>query len=209
MKKQIRILIVDDHAMVRYALANAIRCQRDLSLVGEADDGQEALTLYRAHQPDVVTMDYNLPGQNGIATTSAIRAEFPQARVLLLSIHEGAEDIWKASQAGAVGYLSKSVEIDEVLLAIRQVAGGTPYFSNGLAEKLASHQPRDSLTPRELDVLRLIVAGLSNKEITASLNISQSTMKGHLERIFVKLHVYDRTQAAAAAIHRGIVHIDM
>lgn len=209
MMSKIRILIVDDHAMVRLGLAQAIERQRDLVLVAEAGNGAQALQLYRQHQPDVVTMDFKLPGPNGIESTSAIRAEFPDARVLLLSIYEGAEDIWRATQAGAIGYVSKSVEIDEVIRAIRCVADGKAYFSAGLAEKLATRHPDDTLTQRELEVLQQIVAGRSNKEIMTALNMSQSTVKHHIERTFAKLGVADRTQATAVAVQRGVVHLDM
>ena len=208
MKQKIRILIVDDHAMVRYALAQAIKGHRDLVLVGEASDGEEAIELYREHQPDVVTMDYKLPGPNGIKTTAAIRAEFPEARVLLISIHEGDEDIWRATQAGATGYLSKSVGTEEIISAIRQVAQDMPYFSTGLAEKIAKRRPEDSLTPKEHAVLCLIVARRSNKEIMTAMEMSSAAVKRRIENIFAKLHVLDRTQAASASIRRGIVHLD-
>ena len=209
MKSKTRILIVDDHAMVRLGLAQAIERQSDLVLVGEAGNGAQALQLYRKLEPDVVTMDFKLPGPDGVESTAAIRAEFPQARVLLLSIYEGAEDIWRATQAGATGYVSKSVEIDEVIAAIRCVANGESYFSTGLSEKLATRHPDDTLTQRELEVLHQIVAGRSNKEIMSALNMSQSTVKHHIERMFAKLDVADRTQATAVAVQRGIVHLDI
>ena len=208
MKSKIRILIVDDHAMMRFALAKAIERQRDLDLAGEVGNGAEALQFYRKHRPDVVTMDFKLPGMNGIESTAALRAEFPDAKVLLLSIYEGTEDIWRATQAGATGYVSKSVEIKEVLQAIRCIADGTQYFSAGLAEKLAARQAAKTLTSRELAVMRDLVAGRSNKEIMDSLNVSQSTVKHFIAKIFAKLQVLDRAQAITTAIQRGIVHID-
>jgi DNA-binding NarL/FixJ family response regulator len=208
MNDPIRILIVDDHAMVRLGLAQAILRQSDLVLVGEAVNGQQALELYRTHRPDVITMDFKLPGPNGVASTAAILAEFPEAKVLLLSIYEGTEDIWRATQAGALGYLSKSVEIEEVLRAIRRVAAGESYFSDGLEAKLSSRSPDQTLTPREIEVLHLIVIGRSNKEIVNMLAMSQSSVKHHIERIFAKLQVTDRTQATTIAVQRGIVHLD-
>ena len=208
MKEKIRILIVDDHAMVRLGLAEAIAREPDLRLVGEASNGEEALQVYEKSRPDVVTMDDRLPGQDGAECTAALCRKFPGARVILLSIYEGSEDIWRATQAGAVGYISKSAEIDEVLVAIRHAADDKAYFSAGMEEKLTSRCAQESLTARELEVLRQIVAGQSNKEIGQTLNMSQSTVKHHIEKIFSKLHVLDRTQATSAAIRRGIVHLE-
>jgi DNA-binding NarL/FixJ family response regulator len=208
MKPKIRILIVDDHAMIRYALAQSINYQKDLLLVGEASDGEEALKLYRKHRPDVVTMDYKLTGANGIKTTAAIRAEFPEARVLLISIYEGDEDIWRAVQAGAAGYVSKSVRTEEIISVIREIARGNSYFSAGLAEKIANRRPEENLTPREQSVLAQIVAGHSNKEIMTAMGMSGPAVKRRIENIYAKLHVIDRTQAATAAVQRGIVHLD-
>jgi DNA-binding NarL/FixJ family response regulator len=208
MSNKIRVLIVDDHAMVRVVLSQAIERQRDLVLIGTAANGSEALELYRQHQPDVVTMDFKLPGMTGIECTAALRREFPAAKVLLLSIYEGSEDLWRATQAGAAGYLSKSVEIKEVLQAIRSVATGTRYFSAGLAEKLATRTADQSLSSRELEVLNDIVAGRSNKEISAARHLSQSTVKFHIANIFAKLQVPDRAQAISTAVQRGIVHLD-
>ena len=208
MKQKLRILIVDDHAMVRLGLAQAIERQQDLILIGEAANGAEALQLYRKKKPDVVTMDFKLPGMNGIECTAEIRKEFPDAKVLLLSIYEGSEDIWQASEAGAAGYLSKSVEIKEVIQAIRSVAKGIPYYSAGLAEKLAARRTETALTPQELNVLREIVAGRSNKEIEATLNLKKSTVKYYIEHAFAKLKVADRSQAITVAVQRGIIHLD-
>ena len=208
MKKRIRVLIVDDHAMMRLGLAQAIAREPDLLLVGEAGNGEDAIQLYGEKRPDVVIMDFKLPGLDGSESTLALRAKYPNARVVLLSIYEGSEDIWRATQAGAVGYVSKSVEVAEVIAAVRQAAEGQSYFSTGLEEKLASRSIEASLTQRELDVLHQMVAGRSNKEIAASLYMSQAAVKYHLNHIFTKLHVADRTQATAAAVRRGIVHLD-
>jgi DNA-binding NarL/FixJ family response regulator len=208
MKKKIRVLIVDDHAMVRLVLSQAIESEPDLVLVGKAANGAEALELYRKQKPDVVTMDFKLPGKNGVESTAAIRGEFPEAKVILLSIYEGSEDIWRATQAGAAGYLSKSVEIDEVLRAIRCIADGNSYFSAGLAEKLAARRDDQTLSPQELNVLREIVAGRSYKEIEQALNLSKSAVKHYIENTFAKLEVLDRVQAVTTAVQRGIIHLD-
>jgi DNA-binding NarL/FixJ family response regulator len=207
MKPPIRILIVDDHAMVRFALTEAIQRHSDLTLVGEAQNGRSAVALYRKLRPDVVTMDFKLPDQDGDKVVAEIRAEFPEARVVLLSIFENSESIWRATQAGVLGYVSKAAKVAEVIQAIRSIAVGKTYFSSGLEEKLAARQRQESLTPRELAVLELVAVGHSNKEIAAALNLSLSTVKLHLQNIFSKLGAQDRTQATAAAFQRGIVRL--
>lgn len=207
-KSPARILIVDDHAMVRLALAEAIDQHVDLELVGEAENGEKAIQLYRELQPDVVTMDYQLPDRCGDEVIGSIIAEFPSARILLLSIFETEESIYRATEAGALGCVSKAAEIDEMIAALCTVARGEPYFSGGLAEKLAERRAREGLSPRELEVLQHLVSGHSNKEIAGALNMAPSTVKHHLERIFSKLAVKDRTQAATAAVQRGIVRLD-
>ena len=208
MKPPIRILIVDDHAMVRFALSEAIQRHPDLILAGEAENGHSAVTLYRKLRPDVVTMDFKLPDRDGDEVVAEIRAEFPDARIVLLSIFENSESIWRATQAGVLGYVSKGAKVAEVIKAIRHIAVGKPYFSDGLEEKLAVRREQENLTPRELAVLELVATGHSNKEIVATLQVSLSTVKLHLQNIFSKLGAQDRTQAAAAAFQRGIVRLD-
>ena len=208
MKKQIRILVVDDHAVIRFALGQAIGRMSDMVLVGATANGVEALELYRELKPDVVTMDYKLTGMDGIECTALLRGEFPDARVLLLSIYEGSEDIWRALQAGAMGYASKSVDINEIIEAIRSLAKGIQWFSPGVAEKLAARKSTEALSPRELDVMREIVAGRSNKEIMDALKLAEPTVKHYITNIFSKLKVSDRAQAITTAIQRGIIHID-
>ena len=208
MKPPIRILIVDDHAMVRFALSEAIQRHPDLILAGEAENGHSAVTLYRKLRPDVVTMDFKLPDRDGDEVVAEIRAEFPDARIVLLSIFENSESIWRATQAGVLGYVSKGAKVAEVIKAIRHIAVGKPYFSDGLEEKLAVRREQENLTPRELAVLELVATGHSNKEIVATLHVSLSTVKLHLHNIFSKLGAQDRTQAAAAAFQRGIVRLD-
>jgi len=202
------ILIVDDHAMVRLALAEAIAQQDDLELVGEAENGARAIALYRDLQPDVVTMDYQMPGLNGAETITEILTEFPQARIVLLSIYETSESLWRATEAGALGCVSKGVDIDEIITAVRAVASGAPYYSEGLEKKLKERSDQEELSPREAEVLAQIVSGYSNKEIVANLGISISTVKHHIESVFTKLGVNDRTQAVTAAVKRGIIELD-
>lgn len=208
MKSPIRILIVDDHAMVRLALSQAIERNTDMCLVGEAANGDKAVSLYRNLRPDVVTMDFKLPDRDGDEVIAELRAEFPDARVVLLSIFENPECIWRATEAGALGYVSKAAEIDDVVTAIRHVASGKLYYSAGLAEKLAHRRKQENFSSRELAVLELLVAGRSNKEIVSDLQMSISTVKHHLEKVFAKLGVNDRTQAVTAAMQRGIIRMD-
>lgn len=208
MKSPIRILIVDDHAMVRLGLSQAIRRHADLLLVGEAENGDKAIALYRSLRPDVVAMDYKLPDRDGDKVTAEICAEFPEARVVMLSIFENPENIWRAIEAGAMGYVSKATEVDEVVAALREVASGKPYYSAGIGEKLAQRRKQHKLSPRELSVLELIAAGRSNKEIVSELRVSMSTVKHHLESVFAKLGVQDRTQAVIAAVQRGLFRLD-
>ena len=208
MKPPIRILIVDDHAMVRFALSEAILRHSDLILAGEAENGHAAVNLYRRLRPDVVTMDFKLPDRDGDEVVAEIRAEFPDARIVLLSIFENSESIWRATQAGVLGYVSKGAKVAEVIKAIRHIAIGKSYFSDGLEEKLVARREQENLTPRELAVLQLVATGRSNKEIVAALNVSLSTVKLHLQNIFSKLGAQDRTQATAVAFQRGIVRLE-
>jgi DNA-binding NarL/FixJ family response regulator len=194
--------------MMRLGLAEAINGERDMTLAGEAANGTQAIALYRTLQPDVVTMDFQMPGGDGAESTERLRAEFPEARVVVLSVFEGEEDIWRAVKAGASAYVLKSAEVEDVLEAIRHVFEGDTYFPTAIAAKLAARETRGTLTPRELQVLRHIVAGFSNKEIAAALHMSEATVKLHISNTLSKLQVADRTQAAIVAVQRGIVHLD-
>lgn len=178
----IRILIVDDHSMARVGLAVPINSQQDMTVVGEAGTAPEAIALYRKHLPDVVTMDYRLVRHTGVQATTAIRAEFPGARVLFLSVYEGEEDIFRAADAGASGYLLKSVDGDILRDAIRRIHNGQSVFSSPLAAKLAARRERESLTDRETAILRMIVDGRSNKEIAQLQKLSEPLVK-FIERI--------------------------
>ena len=206
-KHKIRLLIVDDHFVVRLGLASALNLEPDMAVIAEAPDGPQAIEAYRKHRPDVVVMDYQLPGLNGAEATKAIRAEFPQARVIVLSVFKAEEDVHRAVQAGAAAYLPKSSEPEELLEAIRSVHAGDTYFPAAIANVLAGRAKRDPLSAREIEVLAMIVSGHSNKEISSGLGISENTVKFHTTRIFEKLGVLDRVQAATAAIERGIVHL--
>lgn len=206
--KHIRILVVDDHFMVRMGLAASLNIEADLQVVAEAGNGKDALAFYREHRPEVVLMDLRLPGMSGAETTAAILEEFPDAAVLMLSTHSGEEEIYRALQAGARGYVLKSVLREELLRAIREVYAGRKYLDASVGALLAERLSHRPLTSRELEVLRMVAKGLGNKEIAAVLNIAEVTVKLHVSHVLEKLHAKDRTQAATAAIQRGIISLD-
>jgi DNA-binding NarL/FixJ family response regulator len=206
--KPVRLLVVDDHHIVRQGLVALLATVPEMQVVAEASDGQQALALYREHQPDVTLMDLRMNMMNGVETTRAIRAEFPNARIIVLTTFDGDEDIYRALQAGARGYLLKGMDTDELLAAIRTVHSGKSRIPGPVAERLAERMNTPALTDRETEVLSLIVGGNSNKEIAAALFISEATVKTHINSLLSKLGVSDRTQAATTALQRGIVHFD-
>lgn len=208
MKGKIRVLIVDDHFMARLGLSVPIKREPDMSVVAEARNGTLAVSLFREHQPDVVIMDFRLPDTSGPDVALAIRGEFPAARILMLSAFDGEEDIWRAVNAGVRGYLTKDAEREEVLAAIRQVHGGGTVFPAHVAAKISARREREPLIPREVEMLRLIVRGYSNKEIATMLHMSEGLVKLHVSKILEKLEAPDRTRAATLAIERGIVRLD-
>lgn len=203
-----RLLIVDDHLVVRMGLRSMIDSQPDMEVVAEAANGHEAVPLYRQHQPDVVLLDLRMPQLNGVETTVAIRKEFPEALIIVLTTYDGDENIYRALQAGAHAYLLKDIPRDEFLQAVRSVQCGEYCIPPAIAGRLAQRMPHEELSARELDVLRLIVEGMSNKEIASTLSITESTVKNHVNSLLSKLKVKDRTQAATTALRRGIVSLD-
>jgi DNA-binding NarL/FixJ family response regulator len=204
----IRVLAADDHPMVRAGLAAVIDAEPDMELVGEASNGREALDLYREHRPDVILMDLRMPGMDGLAATRAILGEFPTARIVMLSTYDGDEDIHRALEAGAKGYLLKDMLRTEVLNTIRAVHRGQKAIPAAVAARLAEYVPRVQLSEREREVLELVAKGLSNKEIARVIGRAEETVKVHLKNIFEKLGVEDRTEAVTTALQRGIIHID-
>jgi two-component system NarL family response regulator len=206
--KPTRILVVDDHHVVRSGLVASLGMEEDLAVVGEAESGAEALTLYEKCTPDVVLMDLRMRGGNGIETTASLRAKAPEARVLMYTTFDGEEDVYRAVQAGARGYLLKSAPREELLTALRTVAKGERYLPPELARRLAERVAGPDISERELEVLRLISAGKSNKEIGATLHIAEDTVKRHVSNILTKLGVSDRAQAATEAFRRGFLHLD-
>jgi DNA-binding NarL/FixJ family response regulator len=208
MSEPIRILVVDDHAIVRKGLVALLNTIDGLAVVAEASDGEEAIQAHRTYKPDVTLMDLRLPKIGGADAISRIRQEQPTARIVVLTTFDGDEDIFRALQAGAKGYLLKGMDASELTEAIRAVYAGKSKIPAFVAEKLAGRMGGPALTTRELEVLKRIVAGRSNKEIGTDLHISEATVKTHINSILGKLGVSDRTQAATSALQRGIVHLD-
>ena len=206
--KPIRILVVDDHFMVRMGLSASLNVEPDMDVVAEAANGEAALTTYRQYRPNLVIMDVRLPGSSGAEATAAIVRDFPDARVLMLSTHSGEEEVFRALQAGARGYILKSAMRDELLRAIREVFQGRRYLDPTVAPLLAARMSHRSLTSRELEVLRMVAKGLGNKEIAASLSIAEVTVKLHVSHVLEKLGAKDRTEAATLAVQRGIISLE-
>jgi two-component system, NarL family, response regulator len=208
MADKLTIMLVDDHYLVRVGLASIIALEPDMTVCAEAATGEQAVALYRARRPDVTLMDLRLPGMGGSEATLAIRAEFPDARIIVLSVYAGDEEIYNALQAGALAYLVKSVQREELVQAIRKVARGQRHIPGDLAARLAERLSRSQLSARELDVLRLLVSGRRNREIASTLDITEGTVKLHVSSILGKLGVADRTEAVTVALKRGIVQLE-
>jgi len=207
-KTSIRLLVVDDHFFVRMGLTGSLNAEPDIRVVADADNGTQALKLYREHKPDLVIMDGRLPGISGVETLTALRREFPSARVLMLSIDEGEEDVYRAMQAGASGYLPKATQLRELLRAIRAIYAGEKYLPSALSARLAERGSGATLTEREREVLELVSKGLSNREVGKTIGCSETTAKWHLKNIMQKLDVTDRTEATRVAVERGILHVE-
>jgi DNA-binding NarL/FixJ family response regulator len=204
---EIRIVVADDHYVVRMGLVALVETEPDLQVIGEAADGAQAVELYRRLEPDLVLMDLRMPVKDGIAATREIRGQFPAARILILTTYDGDDDIHKALSAGANGYLLKNATRESLIPALRAVAAGQRWIPQEVASRLAARKMFEELTPRELEVLEKLAKGLANKEIADVLNISEYTVKDHLKNILGKLHVADRTEAVTAALQRGIIHL--
>ena len=206
--KPITLMLVDDHFIVRAGLAGSLTLDPLIKVVAECDTGEEAAAAFRKHRPDVVLMDWRLPGITGVDATKAILSEFPAARVIVLTAYEGEEDIHRAVEAGVAGYLPKSVRRRELLTAIRKVHEGGTYFPESISAKIAGRKKRPELNDRELRVLGCIARGRSNKEIAVEMRIAEVSVKFHVGNILRKLDVADRTQAAMIALQRGILHLE-
>jgi DNA-binding NarL/FixJ family response regulator len=206
--EQIKIMVVDDHFVVRMGLSTLINSQADMTVVGEATNGKQAIALFETCKPDVTLMDLRMPEMGGVDAITAIRRENPECRIIILTTYDGDEDIYRAFQAGARAYLLKDMHRDDLLEAIRAVHRGQRFIPPAVASSLADRMPRSELTTREMEVLKLIVKGMSNKEIAQVLEIAEGTVKIHVNNVLSKLGVSDRTKAATTAIQRGIVHLD-
>jgi len=207
MSEPIRILVAEDHLVARVGVSTIVNMQPDMTVVAEASNGVQAVEQYRQCRPDIALLDLRMPGMTGTEAAAAIRKEFPKARMIALTTYGGDEDIRRALAAGVQAYLTKDILHDELLKAIRAVHAGQTYLPAGVAAALAAQMPRPELSAREVQVLELIVQGLANKQIAYSLNIAEHTVKNHVKNILSKLGVQDRTQAATAAIQRGIIHL--
>jgi DNA-binding NarL/FixJ family response regulator len=205
--KPIRIALVDDHPILRQGIAALISDQPDLQLVGQASNGLEAIEQFRLHRPDVMLMDLQMPGMNGIDAMSAIRGEFPDARFVVLTTYTGDVQIVRALKAGARAYLLKSLLHRELLDTIRSVHAGHKRIPPEIAAELADHAADDQLTPREIEVLRLVAAGNANKIVADQLSITEETVKAHVKNILSKLDANDRTHAVTIALKRGIIEL--
>src|SRR5712691_6916391 len=203
----IRILTVDDHALLRQGIAALVNGESDMKLVAEACDGQEAIEKFRVHRPDVTLMDLQMPALNGIEAIIGIRSEFPNARIIVLTTYTGDVQVLRALKAGARGYILKGHVHKELLDTIRAVHAGQKRIPPDVAAELAEHAAEDDLTAREIDVLRLIAAGNANKEIAAQLSIGEETVKGHVTNILAKLGANDRTHAVTIGLKRGIIQL--
>ena len=204
---QIRVLAVDDHPLMREGIAAMVKSQADMLLVAEAGDGGDAIKRFREHQPDVTLMDIRLPGMSGIDALIAIRAEFREARILMLTTFEGDVEIQRALQAGARGYLLKSMPPGELLAGIRDVHAGRKRIPPEVAAHLAEHIGEEALTARELEVLQQLAGGNRNRDIAGRLFIAEETVKVHVKHIMEKLGAKDRTEAVAIALRRGIIRL--
>ncbi len=205
---KIRILIADDHYIVRMGLTALVNTDPDMEVVAEAADGAQAVELFARYNPSLALMDLRMPVKSGIQATIEIRSKFPKACILMLTAFDGDEDIYKALQAGAQGYVLKSSSGEKLLLpAVRAVAAGQRWIPQDVASRLAARNLFEQLTPREVRVLNELAKGLANKEIASVLNITENTAKDHLKSILGKLRVNDRTEAVTAAIQRGIIHL--
>ena len=204
----IRILTVDDHPVLRKGLAALVNAEPDLKLVAEASNGKEAMEAFRSQQPDITLMDIQMPGLDGIEAITAIRAEFPEARIIVLTTYTGDAQVMRALKAGARAYVLKGHVLDELLDTIRAVHAGKKRIPPDVATELADHATDDALTDREIEVLSLIAAGNANKQIADELSISEATVKSRVTNILSKLGANDRAHAVTIALKRGIIRLD-
>jgi two-component system NarL family response regulator len=207
-KATLKVMVVDDHYLVRMGLASILAIEPDITVCAEASSGEQALTLFRIHRPDVTLMDLRLPGLNGTDTIQAIRQEFRDARFVMLSTYVCDEEVYGALQAGAMAYLVKSVQRDELITAIRKAAIGQRHIPPDVAARLADRVAGSRLSTREVEVLRFLVSGRRNRDIASALSITEGTVKLHVSSILGKLGAEDRTEAVTMALQRGIIQLN-
>jgi len=203
----IRILIADDHWAVRMGLVSVLQFDRRITVVGAAEDGRQAIALFREHRPDVVLMDLRMPEVDGIEATRQIRAQFPEARIIMLTTYDADEDARRSLEAGASGYVLKTAGQAELMDAIQAVQSGGQWIPAGLTKRLKEYGHQPALTMRQLEVLELLAKGLSNKEIASVLGFTEDGTKEHLKAVFAKLGVNDRVEAVVTAIQRGLIRV--
>jgi two-component system NarL family response regulator len=206
--RKIRVMLVDDHFAILMGLRACLKPESDITVIAEATDGGEAIDQFRTHQPDITLMDLSLPRLDGVDAIRAICGEFPEARIIALTTRQGDEDIHRALSAGARSYVTKNLPRQEMLRAIRSVHDGGDYLPQAVQAVLSQHEKRTPLTPRELEVLRLLTRGCSNKEIGVALGIAEVTAKIHVSHLLTKMGVMDRSQAVMEALRHGIIHLD-
>jgi two-component system NarL family response regulator len=209
MADKLRIMLVDDHYLVRMGLASIIALEPDMLVCAEASTGEQAQAFYRTQRPDVTLMDLRLPGLSGTETVQAIREEFPDARIVMVSTYVCDEEIYGALQAGAMAYLVKSVQREELIRAVRKAAAGQRHIPPEVAARLADRVSGSQLSAREVEVLRFLVSGRRNRDIANALEIAEGTVKLHVSSILSKLGAEDRTEAVTRALQRGIVQLEM
>jgi DNA-binding NarL/FixJ family response regulator len=207
-KPKIRVMLVEDHILIRMGLMTLAQLHPDIELVGEVEEGEEAVVCFRKCKPDVVLVDMRLPGINGVQTLQALQKEFGHIVAVVLSSYASDDDVYRAVQAGAAGYLLKEMPLPTLVEAIRAVHAGKQFFPPAISERLAEQLRQAHLTERELTVLKCIAKGMSNKEIGNACNITEATVKAHITNILEKLQVADRTQAVTTAIKRGLIQVE-
>ncbi|PSB58448.1 response regulator [Chamaesiphon polymorphus] len=205
--KTIRLLVADDHPIVRQGLVAILNDQPDMNVVAEVNNGQQAIEQFRIHQPDIAILDLKMPEVGGVEAIDTIRAEFPTAVIIMFSIYETDEDVYRGLRAGAKAYLLKDTPCQEILEVIRTVSGGQRYIPAGIGNKLAARMERVDLSDREYQVLALMAEGKKNKDIAGELNISENTVKFHVTNVTLKLGASDRTHAVVNALKQGIIKL--
>lgn len=204
---KMRVMVVDDHPLIRVGITAIVNARSDMTVVAQAETGEEAVAMYARFKPNVTLMDLKLPGMSGVATITAIRSEHKSARFIVVTTYEGDEDIHRALEAGAQGYIIKGMPYQVLVQALQRVNSGGRFLPPPVAHALASRTPNSDLSSRELEVLNLLVAGKSNKDIAHLLRITEATVKSHVSAILMRLDVDDRTQAVVTALQRGLVHL--